>query len=212
MQFVDLGLVPFHTALARQETAVEAIAAGQQEETIFLLEHPNVFTSGRRGKPENLLAERDLEGNRIELVRINRGGDLTYHGPGQLVGYPHLDLSRRGRDLHLYLRRLEEVLIRSAAAFDVTAYRVEGRTGVWTEEGKLASIGIGVRKWITMHGFALNVSPDLDYFKLINPCGISSCPVTSLKLLAPRPPTLKEVKPVVESCLREILLPEVVSL
>jgi len=127
-------------------------------------------------------------------VRINRGGDVTWHGPGQLVGYPIVDLGRRRRDLHLYLRFLEELLIAVAADYRVEAWRLPGRTGVWTEEGKLASIGVGVRRWVTMHGFALNVAPDLAPFGLINPCGFPDCPVTSLAAEGKSRVSLNEVK------------------
>lgn len=183
---------------------MEEIASGRQPETVFLLEHPHVFTIGRTGDNANLLASRDWRGDPIELVRINRGGDVTYHGPGQLVGYPVLDLRTRGRDVHRYLRDLEEVLIRTAADFGVRAHRREGLTGVWTDGGKLASIGVGVRRWITMHGFALNVRPDLRYFQLIHPCGIQDCPVTSLSELLDRPVQLSEAIPACRRRLREV--------
>lgn len=183
MVFVDLGRIGFHEALQKQEQTVGSIFEGRSPETVYVLEHPHIFTVGRAGNSGNLLAERDWEGNPIELVRINRGGDVTYHGPGQLVGYPHLDLRKRGRDVHAYLRGLEESLIRTAAHFGVAAFRRPGLTGVWTTQGKLASIGIGVRQWITMHGFALNLSTDLRYFQLIHPCGMEDCPMTSLDVL-----------------------------
>ena len=119
----------------------------------------------------------------VPVHSINRGGDVTFHGPGQLVCYPHVDLRKRGRDLHRYLRNLEEAVIAAVAAFGVEAFPREDLTGVWTRQGKLASIGVGVRRWITLHGFALNVSTDLRYFGLIDPCGIPDCPVTSLEKL-----------------------------
>lgn len=186
MKFLELGSVSFREAWRLQERLVERIAAGEAEETVLLLEHPHVFTLGRTGSTDNLLANSDLEGNPVELIRINRGGDVTYHGPGQLVGYPLLDLKRRGRDVHRYLRDLEELLIRTARQFGVESGRRTGLTGVWTETGKLASIGVGVRRWITMHGFALNVCTDLRYFEMINPCGIPGCPMTSLTRLSGR--------------------------
>ncbi len=200
MNFVDLGRIEFAKALERQQQLVEAIAAGREEETVLLLEHPPVFTVGRVGDAANLLAERDFDGNPLELIRIGRGGDVTYHGPGQLVAYPHLDLRTRGRDVHRYLRSLEEVLIRLASEFGVEAFRREGLTGVWTEQGKLASIGVGVRRWVTMHGLALNVSTDLRYFSLIRPCGIEDCPVTSLSRLCGRPVKRSEVTLAFRSC------------
>ncbi len=204
MRFQDLGTVGFDEALALQAATLAEIASGRANETVYLLEHPHVFTLGRRGRETNLLSNRDLDGNKIAVVRINRGGDITYHGPGQLVGYPLLDLRRRRRDLHRFLRDLERCLIRTAAEFGVEAFRREGLTGVWTREGKLASIGVGVRNWITMHGFALNVSTDLRYFGLINPCGIESCPVVSLETVGGGTVSMIQVKRTIRSVFAEI--------
>jgi len=194
MRFLDLGMISFEDALRRQEEAVARIADGKDEEAVFLLEHPHVFTSGRGGDVKNLLAKTDWEGNPISLVEINRGGDVTYHGPGQLVGYPQIDLRLRCRDVHRYLRELEQTLVTTAARFGVRSFRREGLTGVWTDQGKLASIGVGVRRWITMHGFALNVSTDLRYFQLINPCGMVDCPMVSLSSLLGRRIAMQDVK------------------
>lgn len=174
MVILDLGIIDFQEAFSLQEGLAAGVAAGTAPETLLLLEHPPVYTIGSGGDEGNVL---DPE---ISAVRINRGGDVTWHGPGQLVGYPIINLGRRRRDLHCYLRFLEELLVTVAAEFQVEAWRVPGRTGVWTEEGKLASIGVGVRRWVTMHGFALNVSADLAEFDRIKPCGIEGCPVTSL--------------------------------
>ncbi len=203
MRFIDLGLISFEAALVKQEETVAAVAGDSLEETIFLLEHPHVFTCGRGGNEGNLLASVDWNENPIELIRINRGGDVTYHGPGQLVGYPHLDLRKRNRDVHRYLRDLETVLIATAERFGVHAFRREGLTGVWTDAGKLASIGVGVRRWVTMHGFALNVSTDLRYFQLINPCGMPNCPVVSLSSLTGCPVEMSVVKRVFEEEFRK---------
>jgi lipoyl(octanoyl) transferase len=191
MQIRDLGIIDFASTLAMQEAAINDLCGGRKGEMLLLLEHPPVYTIGRGGSEANIL---DLS---IEPVRINRGGDVTYHGPGQLIGYPLINLGWRGRDLHRYLRLLEELLIRTAAVFGVNAYRVRNRTGVWTEKGKLASIGVGVRRWITMHGFAINVSTDLDAFSVINPCGIKACPVTSLEDLCGFSVPMDEVKRVI---------------
>lgn len=208
MEIRDLGIMEFGEAFVLQERAVEDLFRGTGTETLLLLEHPPVYTIGRGGSEDNVL---DAS---IEPVRINRGGDVTYHGPGQLVGYPILDLNRRGRDLHRYLRFLEEVLIRVAAGYGVEARRVPGRTGVWTARGKLASIGVGVRRWITMHGFALNVSTDLAKFSAINPCGIEACPVTSLEDLCGVPASMAELKATVMRCFQPLLdewLPQVAT-
>ncbi len=206
MRFIDLGLVSFHEALQRQERTLEETFHRRQPETVYVLEHPHVFTMGRAGKLENVLRRKDRTGNSIELVRINRGGDVTYHGPGQLVVYPHLDLRERGRDVHLFLRNLEKSLIQTAAHFGVNAFVRPGLTGVWASPGKLASIGISVRHWITTHGFALNVNTDLSYFQRINPCGIVNCQMTSLSHSLGRPVDLSEVKAVLQRSFQEVFL------
>jgi len=204
MRFIDLGLVSFHEALQRQERTLEETLHRRQPETVYLLEHPHVFTMGRAGKLENVLRRKDRTGNSIELVRINRGGDVTYHGPGQLVVYPHLDLRERGRNVHLFLRNLEKSLIQTVAHFGVNAFVRPGLTGVWASSGKLASIGISVRHWITSHGFALNVNTDLSYFQRINPCGIMNCQMTTLSRSLGRPVDLSEVKVVLQRSFQEV--------
>lgn len=194
VRFIDLGIMTFGEALDRQDETVRKIASGILPETVCFLEHPHVFTIGRRGLAENLIQLQDLGGESVEVFRINRGGDVTYHGPGQLVVYPHLDLRLRKRDLGQYLRNLEQCVIGVAGYFGIRSYRRRNLTGVWTDQGKLASIGIGVRQWITMHGLALNVSTDLSYFDLINPCGIPNCPMTSLERLLGKSIGMDEVK------------------
>jgi len=189
MLIEDLGTISFQDAYARQEQLVADVYGNDGEERLLLLEHFPVYTIGRGGDAQNILDKS------IEAVRINRGGDITYHGPGQLVGYPIIRLWERGKDLRLYLRFLEELLIHVAADFGVNSYRVPGRTGVWTDRGKLASIGVGVRHWVAMHGFALNVNNDLAAFGRINPCGITACPVSSLEKECRRTVAMEEVKP-----------------
>jgi len=188
MQVQDLGLISYSEAFALQEQLVEEVHCAQGAERLLLLEHHPVYTIGRGGDAGNILDPG------VVAVRINRGGDVTYHGPGQLVGYPIVQLGRRGKDLRHYLRYLEEVLIEAARDFGVTTYRVAGKTGVWSERGKLASIGVGVRHWVSMHGFAINVNNDVAAFERINPCGIASCQVASLQELCGRPVTVGEVK------------------
>jgi len=207
VEFIDLGIVSFRQAYVRQAEMVAEIASGESPETVFLLEHPHVFTTGRRGLDENLISSQDSEGQPVDVIRINRGGDVTYHGPGQLVVYPLLDLRRRRRDLHRFLRDLEECVIQTAAGFGVRSYRRKGLTGVWTDQGKLASIGVGVRRWITMHGLALDISPDLSYFQLINPCGIPECPVTSLERILGSKVDMDEVKRAMKSAMTDIFSP-----
>lgn len=183
----ELGTVGYAEAFALQEELSARVRTDIDSETLLLLEHPLVYTMGRSGSDGNILDPS------VEVIRINRGGDITCHGPGQLVGYPILNLGRRGKDLRRHLRFLEEVLIDVAAEFGVKGYRVDGRTGVWTDCGKLASIGVGVRHWVAMHGFALNVNNDLAAFGRINPCGISSCPIASLESVCGRPVPVQDV-------------------
>lgn len=171
----DVGVIGYAEALRIQEQLVAEVQQGG-EEALLLLEHLPVYTLGAGGSAENVL---DPE---LKPVRVNRGGDVTYHGPGQLVCYPILDLSLRGRDLHRYLRFLELLLVEICADLGVACHTVPGRTGVWTGNGKLASIGVGVRRWVSMHGFALNVSRDTAPFSRINPCGMPNCRITSLSL------------------------------
>ena len=173
-----LGRVEFSAALALQEEIVaRKIADAEAADELLLLEHEPVFTMGRSPEQSSLGDEVRLP---HPVVRINRGGQATYHGPGQLVGYPLIDLRRRGQDLHRYLRALEAVLIALCAECGVAAARREGLTGVWVGARKIASLGVGVRRWVAMHGFALNVGGDLAPFSSIVPCGIAGVEMTSL--------------------------------
>ena len=174
VQVVHCGRVDYALALTRQERLAADIAAGRAAETLLLLEHPPVYTIGRGGDAAHLLDPQ------AQVLRVDRGGDITWHGPGQVVGYPLVHLGRRGRDLHHCLCLLEELLIRTLAAFAVPAGRRAGMTGVWSERGKIGFVGVGVRRWVSLHGFSLNVCPDLTAFDRIVPCGIPSCPLTSM--------------------------------
>ncbi|MGH7502996.1 MAG: lipoyl(octanoyl) transferase LipB [Longimicrobiales bacterium] len=182
MHWQWLGRVPYADALAQQATLVAARRANQVPDRLLLLEHPHVITLGASAHPDHVLldaAERQLLG--IEVFETGRGGDATYHGPGQLVGYPILALTGERRDLHRYVRDLEEALIRTLVDYDVPAQRIPGRTGVWVGTEKIAAIGVRVSSgWITSHGFALNVSTDLTFFDAIVPCGIRHAGVTSI--------------------------------
>jgi lipoyl(octanoyl) transferase len=184
-----LGHVPYGEALALQAELVRARRAGSVGDTLLLLEHPHVITLGTGGVARHVLADEDtrqLLG--IGLFETGRGGDVTYHGPGQLVGYPILDLKPDRRDLSRYLRDLEALLIEALGALGVASRRREGLTGVWTESGKIAAIGVRVSSgWITSHGFALNVRTDLRYFETIVPCGIEGEEVTSVERELGRP-------------------------
>lgn len=192
--------ISYEAGLKIQEDHVNAILAGTLNDTVFLLEHEPVYTIGRLRDQSSL---RDPSTLPFPVHETNRGGQATYHGPGQLTGYPILDLTPRGRDLHVHLRLLEEALIRTSAAFDVTATRREGFTGVWVENRKLASIGVGVRKWISMHGFALNVTRQcLPPFFTITPCGLDGVTMTSLESETGRLITVRQTADVVETELR----------
>jgi lipoyl(octanoyl) transferase len=170
--------------LRLQEQAVEQLREGRDSEKLLLLEHPNVFTLGRGADSANILADRRLlDAQAIEVHETGRGGDVTYHGPGQLVGYPIVNLKPDRCDVHRYVRDLEEVLIRTIAEFGITGERIRGLTGVWVGEEKIAAIGVRIARWITSHGFALNVSPDLSYFGMIVPCGIMGKGITSISRL-----------------------------
>lgn len=180
---VDLGLRSYAEALSFQrELAAARIDKREPLDVLVLVEHPPVITLGRSTKAGNLLATSDdLARRGVELFEVERGGDVTFHGPGQLVGYPIVDLSEHKQDLHWYLRQVEEVLIRAVARLGVRADRNPGKTGIWTNGRKLASIGVHARQWVTWHGFALNVSTDLSYFDLMVPCGISGVDMTSVE-------------------------------
>jgi len=191
-----LGLVEYEDGLSAQRLLVDARAAGLVPDTLLLLEHPRVVTLGRGAKPDNVLwTKEQLRAAGFEVFETDRGGDVTYHGPGQLVGYPILDLKPDRKDVRKYVASVEEVLIRTAGDFGARAERVPGRVGIWTPAGKVAAIGVHISRWITSHGFALNVSTDLRDFAAIVPCGISDAGVTSLRtLLGDRAPTFAEVE------------------
>ena len=192
---IDLGRIAYGEAAALQQRLVAARKNGAAPDLLLFCEHPHVITLGRSGKREHLRVSEDLLRQRgVEFHHTNRGGDITYHGPGQVVGYPVLDLNGIRRDVGWYVRQLEESIIRATSSFGIRAFRVPGRTGVWVEgsaggdagsprEEKLAAIGVHISRWVTSHGFAYNVSTDLRFFDLITPCGIAGCRATSLENL-----------------------------
>jgi lipoyl(octanoyl) transferase len=192
-----LGLVPYDEALALQRALVDKRQRGQVDDVLLLVEHPHVLTLGVRGDGgrSHILASPDeLAARGIDVHETGRGGDLTYHGPGQLVGYPIVDLKPDRCDVHRYVRDLEEVLIRTAGDYGITAHRVEGLTGAWVGREKLAAIGVRLARWVTSHGFAFNVTTDLAYFSLIVPCGIVDRGVTSLERLLGRKVARRDVE------------------
>ena len=181
LQINRIGLIEYESACSIQENLVQERIAGTIPDTLLLLEHPPVITLGTGTHAENLLAsEEHLRAAGIDLHSTNRGGDITYHGPGQLVGYPILNLLEHRPDVHWYVRSLEEVLIRLLAHYYLPGERIAGRTGVWVRGKKIAAIGVHVKRWVTSHGFALNVDPDLSHFGHIIPCGIADAGVTSM--------------------------------
>ncbi len=195
-----LGVIGYEEGLALQRQLVEDRKAGRIGDQLLLLEHPPVITLGvktRNDRSHVLETPEALASLGVGLFEAGRGGDVTYHGPGQLVGYPILDLKPDRCDVHRYVRDLEEVLIRSAARFGIDAGRVAGLTGIWVGDEKLAAIGVRISRWITSHGFALNVNTNLEHFRLIVPCGIPDRGVTSMHRLLGREVPMAEVEAVV---------------
>jgi lipoyl(octanoyl) transferase len=191
-----LGPTPYAEGLRLQEALVSARAEGRTGDWLLFPDHPPVLTIGRGATPGSLIADPEMLRSRgIELFEVARGGDITWHGPGQVVGYAICDLTRRGRDLHEFLRALEAALIETLAGFGIEGRRVAGRTGVWVGGEKIASIGVAVRRWVSYHGFALNAAPDLSFFDLIHPCGLHGVRMTSVAaLLGERAPSLAEIR------------------
>ena len=182
-EFRDLGRIGYADALAIQEDLVAGRKRGEVGDHLLFVEHPHVITIGRNGHMENLLATGEiLSRSGISFHQINRGGDVTYHGPGQIVGYPIIDLREWKRDVVAYVRTLEQVIIDAIAGFGICGGREPGATGVWVDGKKIAAIGVHISRWVTSHGFALNVSTDLSYFQYIVPCGLTK-PVTSMREL-----------------------------
>jgi lipoyl(octanoyl) transferase len=192
-----LGLVAYSDALELQKQLVEHRRADNVPDQLLLLQHPPVITLGvksRNDRSHVLESAERLAERGIELLETGRGGDVTYHGPGQLVGYPIIDLNPDRRDVHRYVRDLEDVLIRAVARFGIEATRSPGLTGVWVGDSKLAAIGVRIARWITSHGFALNVATNLEHFGLIVPCGIADKGVTSIDELTGRPVLMSDVE------------------
>ncbi len=207
---VDLGLIPYGVAWELQRRVVAARKANAAPDVLLLCEHPHVITLGRNGKREHLRAsDLLLRQMGVEFCATDRGGDITYHGPGQLVGYPILHLAEIRRDVVWYVRQLEEAMIRASADFGIRAARQAGKTGVWVDvpeagEEKLGAIGVHISRWVTSHGFAYNVATDLRFFDLIVPCGIPDKRPTSLERLLGRPLSIAEVAPRMVARLGEV--------
>jgi lipoyl(octanoyl) transferase len=197
MDVKRLGVVEYEEALALQQRLVEDRKAGRISDQLLLLEHPAVITLGVRARSDRshvIATPEALSARGVGVFETGRGGDVTYHGPGQLVGYPIIDLRPDRCDVHRYVRDLEEVLIRAVAAFGISATRIPGLTGIWVGDAKLAAIGVRISRWVTSHGFALNVNTQLSDFDLIVPCGISDKSVTSMERLLGRSLAMGEVE------------------
>jgi len=198
-----LGRVGYANALRLQKELESEVIERRETDHLLLLEHPHTFTLGRRSKTDGVLATTDMLRNLdVEVFETNRGGRVTYHGIGQIVGYPIMSLSPEREDVHRYVRDLEEVLIRTMADFDINAFRIEGLTGVHTDEGKVAAIGVHIRRWVTTHGFALNVNTDLSYYNWIIAC--EGEPVTSMERLLGREVDMIVVEDRLEANFREV--------
>lgn len=203
---LKLGIVDYGRAYELQKRLLQEHLQGRGSNSLLLLQHKPVITIGRNGSRSNILASKPaLKAEGIEIYEIERGGDVTYHGPGQLTGYPIIDLRCFKKDIHWYLRQLEEVIIRVLAVYGIVGGRMEGYTGVWVGNEKIAAIGVAVRRWITYHGFAFNVHPDMSHFEMIRPCGISDKGVTSLEKLLGYRVDMDEVSDRTTSTFAEVL-------
>lgn len=201
----ELGLVDYVAACDVQAGLARRRAGQEIDDAILLLEHPPTITIGKSGSVENVLASREaLSDKGVQLFFTDRGGDVTYHGPGQLVGYPIIDLRNRDRDLHRYVRDLEETLIRTVGDFGIEAHRDSGHRGVWVGNDELAAVGLRVKEWVTLHGFGLNVNTDLRPFSLINPCGFPDRSATSMSALLGREVAMSAVTERLLACFSEV--------
>jgi len=205
LKYQDIGIIDYQEAWDLQHKIFNQKIAEKIEDTLLLLEHPHTYTIGKGGSISNLVfSEEELKKRKISLYNIDRGGDITYHGPGQIVGYPIIDLKNWEQDTHKYLRTLEEVVIASLKEFGIVAHRDKEHTGVWIDDNKICAIGIKVSRWITMHGFALNVNTDMALFNGIIPCGITDKGVTSMEIELGKKIELSEMKKIIKNKFAEI--------
>jgi lipoate-protein ligase B len=211
-RLLRLGIVDYVLAYDLQKKILLERIDDKCPDHLILLQHNPVITIGRSGDNKNILASKTLlESFGITVHEIERGGDVTYHGPGQLTGYPIIDLRSYQKDVHWYLRQLEEVIIRFLSDYNIAGKRVSGYTGVWVGDEKIAAIGVAVKRWVTYHGFALNVNPDLSHFKLINPCGITDKEVTSIVKILGHDVSMEEVEDKVVSAFAEVFSVEILN-
>ena len=195
----DLGQRPYQEVWAYQKKIQSKRIAGEIEDTLLMVEHEPVYTLGKNANENHLLQSRDQS---VDVFNIERGGDITFHGPGQLVGYPILDLSRYKKSISWYMRTLEQIIIDTVSEFGIEAKRIKGLTGVWVGDEKIAALGVRIRRWVTMHGFSINVNTDLTFYDGIIPCGIFDHGITSMEQLLCRPQDMEKVKKVVRSKFR----------
>jgi|TARA_B100000586_G_scaffold110470_1_gene79464 lipoate-protein ligase B len=195
----DLGQRPYQEVWAYQKEIQAKRIAGEIEDTFLMVEHEPVYTLGKNANENHLLQSRDQS---VDVFNIERGGDITFHGPGQLVGYPILDLSNYKKSISWYMRILEQIIIDTVSEFGIEAKRIEGLTGVWVGDEKIAALGVRIRRWVTMHGFSINVNTDLTFYDGIIPCGIFDHGITSMEQLLCRPQDMEKVKKVVRSKFR----------
>jgi lipoyl(octanoyl) transferase len=192
---IDLGLIDYNKAYLFQRDTLSRVKSGNIKGALIFAQHYPVFTIGRSGKDNNLLLTPEKINSRgIDIINIDRGGDITFHGPGQVIAYPIFDLNNHKKDLHDYLRNLESVIIQSLARYKIACFRVPDKTGCWTSQGKIASIGVSASSWITYHGLALNANVDLSYFDMINPCGLNGVKMVSINKLLQKDIDLKQLK------------------
>jgi lipoyl(octanoyl) transferase len=205
LHLLRLGLVDYENAHNLQKQILQERIDDKCDDHLILLQHNPVITIGRSGDNKNIITPKPiLDKFGISVYEIERGGDVTYHGPGQITGYPIIDLRNHKKDVHWYLRQLEEVIITVLAEYNIIGKRVKDYTGVWVENEKIAAIGVAVKKWVTYHGFAFNVNPDLSHFKLINPCGITDKEVTSLEKIISCNISIEEVEDKIISAFKEV--------
>jgi len=191
INIVDLGRMDYQSAWDFQKEFHNKVLLGKEADTLFLVEHEPVYTLGKNANNNNLLKKAN---SNVKVFNVERGGDITYHGPGQLVGYPILDLHNYQKNISWFMRTLESILIETLSSFGIHANQKEGLTGVWVGDGKIGAQGVRISRWVTMHGFSLNVNTDLSYFESIVPCGIVNCEITSMKQLLGNPQDMDLVK------------------
>ena len=206
INILDLGKMDYKPSWDFQKNFHANVLKGNEPDTLILVEHEPVFTLGKNANQDNLL---DKNNSEVKIFNVERGGDITFHGPGQLVGYPILDLNNFEKNISWFMRTLENILIECLNAFKISAHQKEGLTGVWVNDEKIGAQGVKISRWVTMHGFSLNINTDLNFFNRIVPCGITNCKVTSMEKLLGAPQNMQDVKfEIVEAFNNNIFLPE----